>query len=173
MPYGAYQDPALLEEARSVLRSATDPHHLKRAQAILFPVELGVTLSALAQAMNTSEISLARWRREFLTIFEGGVDRRQFWGGERRRNLTEEEEAALLATFEKKAEAGGVLTVGPIQAAYELKVGHKVQDSVVYRMLKRHGWRKLVPRQKHKKANQDEQEEWKKKPCWVPGKARR
>jgi transposase len=169
VPYGDYNDPELLEEARSVIRSAQDPHHVKRAQAILFPVEFGITLAQFAQTAQLSTDTVARLRREFLAIFQGEEDRRKFWGGERKRNLLIEEEEALLATFEKKAEAGQILTITPIQAAYEKKVGHKVKNSVVYRMLERHGWRKVVPRHKHKKSSNEVQDEWKKKPCWMFG----
>jgi transposase len=173
MPYGAYQDPDLLDEAREVLRSSKDSHHLKRAQAVLFPIELNITLAQLAHAMNTTEISLHRWRREFLAIFEGQEDRRNSWGGERCRNLTEAEEDKLLAALEEEAEQGHILTIAPIQAAYEKKLGRPVRDSVIYRMLARHGWRKLVPRHKHKKADDAQQDEWKKKLCWRPGRAKR
>jgi transposase len=172
MPRGDFEDPKLLEEARSVIRSALDSHHVKRAQAVLYPFEFGLTIAQYAETSQLGTDTVARLRREFLAIFEGAEDKRQFWGGERKRNLLIEEEKALLETFEKKAEAGQILTITPIQAAYEKKVGHKVKNSVVYRMLERHGWRKVVPRHKHKKSSDEVQDEWKKKHCWMPGSPR-
>ena len=55
------------------------------------------------------------------------------------RSLTEAEEEAILAPFEKAAEAG--------------------QDTgrgYIYMLLKRHGWRKVMPRSKHPKAANEE-----------------
>ena len=62
----------------------------------------------------------------------------------------------------EKARAGGVLVVGEIKTAYEKKAGKQVPKSTVYRMLARHGWRKIAPRPKHPKAEIGVQEEFKK-----------
>jgi len=40
-----------------------------------------------------------------------------------------------------------------IQRACEERVGKSVAPSTIYRMLERHGWRKVVPRPRHPKAN--------------------
>ena len=42
------------------------------------------------------------------------------------------------------------------------KVGHEVDESTIYRLLNRHGWRKLMPRPRHPQADLQEQEEFKK-----------
>lgn len=65
------------------------------------------------------------------------------------RNMSIEEEAALLETFRVKAEAGQVIDVREIKAAYEEKVGHTIGGSQIYYVLNRHGWRKVMPRSKH------------------------
>lgn len=70
-------------------------------------------------------------------------------GGRRHAYLTPAEEDALLAPFLARAEAGGVLVAGPIQAAYEHRVGKAVPPSTIYRLLGRHGWRKVAPRRRH------------------------
>lgn len=168
MPYGAYDSPELIQAAEKVLRDGDDPHHFKRAQAIYLPHSFGLTIAQTAKALGVCDLTVARWRNEFLQIFQGQPDRRTGWGGKRHQNLTDEEEKALLESFAKKAQAGGILTIEPIQKAYEQKVGHTVRDSVVYRMLKRHGWRKLAPQRRHPKAKDEVQQEWKKKHCWMP-----
>jgi transposase len=83
-------------------------------------------------------------------------------GGRRRENLSVEDEKRLLKTFIKKAKGGGVLVVTEVKAAYEKAVGRPVPKSTVYRMLARHGWRKIAPRPRHPKTNFDEQEAFKK-----------
>ena len=55
------------------------------------------------------------------------------------RLLEEAEEAEILAKIEEEAEAGTILTIGDITEAFEKK-------------LKRHGWRKILPRSRHPKA---------------------
>jgi len=83
-------------------------------------------------------------------------------GGRRREYLTLEEEKQFLAPFFAQAESGEIATVGLIQAAFEERVGHEVDDSTIYRLLNRHGWRKLMPRPRNPQANLQVQEQFKK-----------
>ncbi len=83
-------------------------------------------------------------------------------GGRRHEYLTLPEEKAFLAPFFAQAERGEIATVAEIQRAYEAKVGHEVDDSTIYRLLNRHGWRKLMPRPRHPKAGRQAQEHFKK-----------
>ena len=66
-----------------------------------------------------------------------------------RRNLSIEEEAELLAPFKAEAEAGRVIEVSRIKAAYMEKVGHSIGGGQIYLVLKRQGWRKVMPRSQH------------------------
>jgi transposase len=83
-------------------------------------------------------------------------------GGRRRQYLTLEEEQDFLAPFFAQAERGETTTVGQIWQAFEQRVGHPVDDSTVYRLLDRHGWRKVMPRPKHPKSDPHTQEAFKK-----------
>lgn len=65
------------------------------------------------------------------------------------RNMSYEEEEAVLAPFKAEAEAGQMIEVSKIKAAYEEKVGHKIGNGQIYYVLKRQGWRKVMPRSKH------------------------
>ncbi len=79
-------------------------------------------------------------------------------GGRRRQYLTVEEEKEFLAPFLAQAERGEIATVGQIWRAFEQRVGHSVDDSTIYRLLNRHGWRKVMPRPKHPKSDLETQE---------------
>ncbi len=80
-----------------------------------------------------------------------------------RRNMSLEEEAALLETFKQKAEQGQIIEVREIKAAYEAKVGHSIGGTQIYYVLRRHGWRKVMPRSKHpNKASEEVIEDSKK-----------
>ena len=84
-------------------------------------------------------------------------------GGRYNENMTEEEENAFLDPFFKEAVGKGIIVVSKIKKAYENKIGHEVPKSTIYRLLERHGWRRIVPYKRHPKANMEEQESFKKK----------
>ena len=91
-----------------------------------------------------------------------------------RRALTEEEEKAILSPFEKAAEAGQVVTVKEIKAAFDKARGKDTGRGYIYMLLKRHGWRKVMPRSKHPKAANEEACDASKKLnnlCWKPEKS--
>jgi transposase len=83
-------------------------------------------------------------------------------GGRRNEYLTLEEEEQFLAPYFAQAEAGEITTTAEIWKAFESRVGHHVDDSTIYRLLNRHGWRKLMPRPRHPKADPHAQEQFKK-----------
>lgn len=83
-------------------------------------------------------------------------------GGRHNEYLTVEQERQFLAPFFARAATGEIATAGEIKRAFEAQIGHEVDESTVYRLLNRHGWRKLVPRPVHPQANKEEQEQFKK-----------
>lgn len=52
-----------------------------------------------------------------------------------------------------------------LKAAYEKAIGHPTSESTVYNVLKRHDWRKLVPRPFHPDRDIEAQNEYKKRLC--------
>lgn len=76
--------------------------------------------------------------------------------GGNRRNMSFEEEAELLEQFKQKAEQGQMLDIHEIENAYREKVGHSIGQAQIYRVLYRHGWRKIMPRSKHPKKADEE-----------------
>ena len=83
-------------------------------------------------------------------------------GGRRRSYLSWEEEASFLESFRHAALTGKIATAAEIKVALERRLGQKVRKTTVYRLLKRHGWRKLVPRPFHVDTVKAEQEAFKK-----------
>lgn len=75
-----------------------------------------------------------------------------------RHNMTYEEEEALLEQFRQRAEAGEIVETSEIKAAYEAALGRTIESrSQIYYVLRRHGWRKVMPRRRHlKKASEEE-----------------
>jgi transposase len=83
-------------------------------------------------------------------------------GGRRREYLTLEQEQQFLEPFFTQAQAGEIATVAVIHRAFEDRVAHKVDESTIYRLLQRHGWRPVVPRPRHPQAREEAQADFKK-----------
>ena len=83
-------------------------------------------------------------------------------GGRRREYMSLEEEEKFLRPFFEQASTGQIATAMQIKRAWEERLGHSVHKTTVYRLLRRHAWRKVVPRPFHKQGKPEEQEEFKK-----------
>ena len=80
-----------------------------------------------------------------------------------RRNMSEEEEAKVLAQCEEEADAGKVLTAETVRKKLEEKLGRETSTNYVYRVMRRNGWRKVMPRSRHPKAASQEEQDSSKK----------
>ena len=78
--------------------------------------------------------------------------------------MTRDEETAFLAPFFEQAKVGGILIVGEIKQALDVRLGRKVARASAYNLLHRHGWRKLAPDKRPPKTDVAVQDEWKKTP---------
>jgi transposase len=83
-------------------------------------------------------------------------------GQRQRAYLPLEEERAFLEPLIEPSRAGHLSTAREIHVELEKTLGHPVAKSTIYRMLKRHEWRKLVPRPKHPHSTKAAQEQFKK-----------
>jgi transposase len=152
----------VLEQAKQAIASARTVEQLRQAQAVVLPLEFGLTLPQTAQAIGVSVGWACRLRRGFAQLAKGELTPKQRRGGRRRENLTRQQEAQFLAPFFEQASAGGVLIVSSIKQALEGRLGRGVALSSVYNLLHRHGWRKLAPDTRHPQADFAAQEQWKK-----------
>ncbi len=152
----------VLESAREAIAKARNIEELRIAQAVVLPLAFGLTLSQTAQAIGISTGWTCRLRRRFERIATGKEPPKLRKGGRHRENLTLEQEAAFLAPYLEAGKTGGVLVVPPIKRALDAHLGKSVALSSVYRMLHRHGWRKLAPDKVHPQSDSVAQEEWKK-----------
>ena len=74
-------------------------------------------------------------------------------GGRRHAYMSVEQERSFLQPFFARAARGEIATGEEIQRAFEAEVKHEVHLTSMYRLLDRHGWRKLVPRPRHPSAD--------------------
>ena len=141
---------AEIQEAR---RKNTDKRVERRLKAIEMRA-LGQSLEDEGQACeyHPSYITtlVAKYRDGGLTAI---VDN-HYRGN--RRNMSVEEEAAILEPFRKEAEAGKLVEISEIKAAYQKAVDHPISKAQIYYVLHRQGWRKIMPRSRHPKKADDE-----------------
>lgn len=153
----------LVLAAREAARNASSADQLRAAQTILLSDGLGLSLDDIGAFIGRSRATAARLRAGFRKReCAGAGEQKRNWGGRRRFHLILEEEEELLAQFLALAGEGGLLEVNRIKAAYEEKVGARVAKTTVYRMLARHGWRKIAPRKRHPQTDEAAQEAFKK-----------
>jgi transposase len=130
---------------------------------ILYMVQVGQIRSAqiISPLVNLSKPSIYKIVEQYN---KGGVKGIKYTarGGRRRSLLSIEEERALLEAVESKAEQGHIKTANDIRAMVEAKVGKAVSDDYLWDLLKRHGWKKKMPRPHHPQRSLDEQEKFKK-----------
>ena len=147
-------------EARKTNR---DKQVEKRLHAVQMRAE-GKRNVEIAQQLETSSDMVSRWVSMYAT---GGVaallpKKREA----HRRNISYEEEKRLLEAYVERAEAGQMVEISEIKAAYETRVAHRISSGQIYRVLKRHDWRKVKPRSRHPKKATPEAIEASKKLTW-------
>lgn len=163
-------DMELVTQAQVVAADANDVESLRCAQAVLLPALLGATLEQTAMVLGVGRASVPRLQarlRQRCAEPSGVLPSR---GGRRHALLSPQEERDFLASWDATSNTGEVLIASPLRAALAQRLGHPVAASVVYRMLARHGWRKVAPDTRHPKSNAQVQDEWKKNSpkCWQP-----
>jgi len=73
------------------------------------------------------------------------------------RRMSFDEESKFLEQYVELAEAGQILTVKLIHEKFDQETGKKNDQSTIFRLLKRHGWRKVKPRPQHPGKASDEE----------------
>ena len=155
-------DEAVLLMAREAIASARTLEQLRQAQAVVLPLDCGLSLQQTALALGVSAGWACQLRRRFMQGHIAGSEDAPRPGGRKRQNMTVEQEREFLEPFLEQAAQGGVLVVGQIKSALDQRLGRQVALASVYNLLHRHGWRKLAPDKRHPQSDSQAQEEWKK-----------
>jgi len=163
-------DPQVVQRAQLTAATTTSVEALRQCQAVLLPALFGATLEQTATVLGVGRATVARLQAAFRKTPSARLGAARNWGGRRQALLTPEEEAAFLQPWLTSAATGNLVVVSPIRAALAQRLGQPVKPSVVYRLLARHGWRKVAPDTRHPKSQPEVQEAWKKNSpkCWQP-----
>ena len=163
-------DPLAVKRAQLTAATATSVESLRQCQAVLLPALFGATLEQAAVVLGVGRATVARLQTAFRKPRPVGPKAARNWGGRRQSLLTSTEEVAFLKPWLESAAAGHLVVVSPMRAALAQRLGQPVKPSVLYRLLARHGWRKVAPDTRHPKSQPEVQEAWKKNSlkCWKP-----
>jgi transposase len=152
----------VLEKAKELLSKARTVEELRQAQAVVLPLEYGLSMECTGAVIGVSKGWASHLRAEFIRAKGVEVRKKKLRGGRRRENMSFEEEVSFLAPFFERASKGGILVVGEIKQELDKRLGRETALASAYNLLHRHGWRKLAPDKRHPKADIEAQEEWKK-----------
>lgn len=150
-----------LEEVKERMQKDPRPMYRKRWMIIYNALVDPRTSEEIAKHCGVSKFTvqklISRYNRYGISAVETAGK-----GGRKRAYLTLEQEKHFLSPFFERAQSGEMATVAEIQQAFEREIAHAVDDSTIYHLLDRHGWRKLMPRPQHPQASQEAREQFKK-----------
>lgn len=152
-----------LAAARELLRTAKTADELRTAQAVVLPLELGLSLEQTARAIGRSVGATCTLRTRYCKVARHEREAPRSKRALRNRaHATLEREAQILDDVLAGAMRGGVVVVPPLKENVEERLGKPVALSTIYRMLARNGWRKLAPDTAHPQGDAVVREDWKK-----------
>ena len=125
----------------------------RRLRALLMRAK-GNKLEEVSKATGYSYSNITKLVRTYRAGGLAAIAENHYGGNHR--NMSYEEEASLLEPFREKAEAGQMVEVSEMKAAYGKAVGHSIGTAQIYYVLHRQGWRKVMPRSEHPKKASEE-----------------
>lgn len=142
-----------LQEIQEARKNTKNKNEDKRLNAIKLRAK-GLKSKEIAKKLDIRVETLSRWTVKYNKEgIKGLLNKKKV---RNRRNLSIEQEKEFLSKFEEKANKGQIITVKEIEKEYKELVGHEIGSGQIYKVLKRHGFRKVMPRSKHpKKARQE------------------
>ena len=147
-----------VKAAKERIATAKTVDALRAAQALLLPLEFGLSLEQTATIIGLSKSRTGKLRTRFQRI-EIGVEQVKTKKGLRNHaRMSLDEEVKFLAPFIAQAQNTGTLLIPQLKAELERCVGRSVSTSTVYQMLRRHGWSKLA---QHSRMAMEVMQAWK------------
>lgn len=143
------------------MKEAKDPRQLQRWQIIYTALIRPRRAEEIAECVGVSKSLVQKIIPNYNKAGAQAIEIKSS-GGRYHSYMTEKEEKIFLEPFYQKAERGELTTAKDIKLAYEEQIGRKVNKTTIYDLLKRHGWRKILPRGRHPKADIEAQETFKK-----------
>jgi len=133
-----------IKAAKERIASAKTVEALRAAQALLLPLEFGLSLEETATVIGLSKSRTGKLRTQFQRIETGAVKIRSKKELRNHARMSFDEEVKFLTGFVARAKNPAALSVAELKAELEKCTGMPVSTSTVYHLLKRHGLSKLL-----------------------------
>lgn len=127
----------------------TQDKQISRKLRVLMLRYEGLSNKEIGKIVGLCDIRVSQLVKEYK---DEGLEKftQKKYGGNNR-NMSEAEENEILERFKDQAEAGCIVVIKDIKEAFDKKIGRDTGSGYIYMLLKRHGWRKVMPRSKHPK----------------------
>lgn len=142
------------QEARRLFKKEKDTKIALRLLVIALRGE-GKTYKEIAETTGFALTYLPTLFKKFSTGGFEAIQSDKRTGNNRKVTFPQEKE--FLAKYSEKADKGEILTVEEIRLDFEEEFQVSIGKRAFYNLLKRHNWRKIMPRRRHpKKASAEE-----------------
>ena len=130
---------AFIETAKERIASAKTVEALRAAQALLLPLEFGLSLEQTAAIIGLSRSRTGKIRMQFKLVETGAVQIRTKKELRNHARMSLEEETKFLAHFITQIKELGPFPISQLKAELEQYIGTSVATSTVCQLLRRHG----------------------------------
>jgi DNA-binding CsgD family transcriptional regulator len=154
-----------LHIANNLVKKAKTATELKMALSVTLGINCNLTSKEISNVLNIEERTVYSYRTAIhKSVITDETECTNSWGGRRNCNLSLEEEFEFLNKWKSKAIDGLILNIKEVHSDFETTIGHTCPLSTTYRLMARHGWRKIKLDTRHPKSDTVLQEEFKKTP---------
>ena len=150
-----------VQKMQKLLGEAKTSAETKRIQCILFRELEHLDAKRIGALVGLSESYVRAVWEKYKRDKEQALMGEKRGKGRYRAHLSLEEEKKFLEPLIGHAKDGHILIASKIQKAYEEKLKKEIHRSLIYRLLHRHGWRKIAPRPFHPKSDVQARENFK------------
>ena len=137
-------------------RKATQNKRVARQLQVIELRYEGKTCKEIAEKLDMNWMYISEVVKRFKTQGLEEFARAKYTSHNRKLSYEQEEE--ILKECEQKAEEGHITTAENNREALNAKICGTTAVSYVYRVLKRHGWVKKMPRPKHPKSSSEKEQ---------------
>jgi transposase len=152
-------DSDAIARARAVFDKLSYGDEVLAATSVLLAGVLKLSGEQIGSILGVSVATVVRMNKRFR---DSGTAAHGKWGGLRNQAVPREIEGELMAGLEASAAEGRIVSAAQVRAVVEAKRGKAVSLQTAYNILKRHGWRKVVPDKSHPKGDKEARENFKK-----------
>lgn len=160
-------------ELYDLMKASSDVGVLRKIQSVYLRAKFGYLPEKISEITGLSASRITHIHSEYKKTGKDSLVLSKR-GGRNHCYMNLKDEAKFLESFKEKASNGTIVEVRTLIKGYEEIVGRKVHKSMIYKLLDRNGWRKILPRPKHPNHKVEAIQAFKKTFLhWLPKQERR